>query len=75
VDQAPATAIANSGAYTVSPPVSVHVSPPIPAALSQLGSISIPEPLAETPPTVGIHVSLMIVIANYARLAHVSEHP
>jgi len=59
----------------VSPQVSVPVSAPIPAALSQLGSISIPEPLAETPPTVGIHVSLKIVVANYAHLAHVSEDP
>jgi len=74
VDHAPA-AIASSGAYTVSPPVSVPVSASTPAVLSQLGSVSIPEPLAETPPTVGVHVSLTIVVANYAYLAHVSEHP
>jgi len=43
--------------------------------LSQLGSVSIQGPLTETPPTVGVQVSLTIVVANYTHLAHVSEHP
>jgi len=60
---------------TVSPPIPVPVSASIPAVVSQLGSVSIPGPLAENPPTVGVHVSLTIVIANDAHLAHVSEHP
>jgi len=74
VDHAPGAVIASSGAYTVSPPAFVPVSAPIPAVLNQLGSVSVPRPLVENPPTVGVHVSLTIV-ANDAHLAHVSEHP
>ena len=71
VDHAPVAAIASS----VSPADSAPVSAPIPAVLNQLGSASIPGPLAENPPMVSVHVSLTIVVANDAHLALVSEHP
>jgi len=75
VGRAPAIAVASTEAHRHSPLIPVPASASIPHVLSQLGSVSIPGPLAENPPTVGIHVSLTIVVTNYARAAHVSEHP
>jgi len=72
-DYAHATEVASMEAYRGSPPISVPASPSIPALPRQLHSVGNPGP--ETPPMVGIHVTLTTVVAKIAHLECFTEHP